>query len=544
MPFKLFKRNGGTQTVPVAVAAEDTAKQQTNTTLAPPVVVEEPKSSFDILRHSAPVEIPEHMAEQLPSYPDPTSLLSDRYAKNMLLVQTVISYANFQKDMADKKAKYLENVKIMDSLPDFEVLKESDSTTNAQQAAPLDKGKVANFDNEQFKKGDGETDTVVDTGIDLSAAEEEIPIDESQEPIPVQTFISLIPQTLENSRKAALDVSDKIKTLILPDLETCYSELESKRNELANVSKKDAKGVIKQQKAGVKLFSDLDTASKGSLEKVDLKKDPYLLSLSYNYELADLQKSMVNRRELLLSQQKAIEQKEAHVVALVKRKFGELGQLLVNWHTISIDFAISTGKVSDRMSPEITWDAFLNSNKGMLIVNDDIEDKKWMDNELQIGSPLLSDSIKPLYAGTVGLRTGTLSKEYNNFKAVITPSSYFYTFGDKKGSPNPDLALYLPDCELVTYTVPNGLEKKLSNTSATATGGGVNVHHKAMKTSKEGPYKFVLKGKDVSGIVGLKKKYRFRASSKEDYDQLISAISGVAIVDAEESADVISSDGE
>ncbi|KAK9447298.1 uncharacterized protein V1518DRAFT_421872 [Limtongia smithiae] len=301
-------------------------------------------------------------------------------------------------------------------------------------------------------------------------------------------FFALREQS-EATLNAAVECEKSIKLSVIPQVERLSHDVKEHIKGLRSNGLKDSKEVEKCRAATQKAIEALaqSTSSFGNFAvKPEAAKDPYVLWRTAMHDLdAQLLKENI-QWDSLLTIQKDFKTFESHIVQGIQQTFSLLSQFQITFWDAQRDASGAITNAFTAIPEDFEWSAFVESSKGILA--DPAAPKRTID---RITFPNKDhEATVALIEGVVQRKgTMTLSKTYNSAYYVVTPGKFLHQFASKDyvQNPDPELSLYLPDCNLG-----------------------------AAYSAESGKNKFKITGKDVLSTIGRKHTYEFKTATYED----------------------------
>ncbi|ODV87555.1 hypothetical protein CANARDRAFT_26943 [[Candida] arabinofermentans NRRL YB-2248] len=451
--------------------------------------------------------------------PDSTNLMVERYSKYLSLVKNLESFTDNYLVVLSASTKNHEKLKsknATEQIPNFESHPGSDVPVSGSTAA--------------VKRAETQDDVVMD----------------------VNNFMEALRMKIDFLHTNSQEAESAIKTQVLPEFKKLQEQILTRQKDFIQMSTKEQKELKKLTSASSKEMAKLDdsiqafeiTAERG---KVDYHRDPYLINRALLYHAEGQVQKENAHIDFLESNELTLKILESQIMEILKKIFNTLSNILSNYYGSQVNVFQELNTKLSSIPNDLEWEKFKQKNADHLVLSSSTDPgiENAMDqlslNGVSTGlsKPVFEpakNSLKrdidaityknkdhqatsPILEGILMKKGGHLSKKYTSAYYVITRSRYLLEFPSRAvDSYQPSLILYLPECFL-------------------------------KDENKDGKFKFIVQGKDISSmLIKTKKNYTFKASSSDEYltwFNVISEVSGLMHTNAEiRTASLIKSDDE
>lgn len=408
------------------------------------------------------------------NYPDSSNIINERYKKYAKLVKAIQQYIESYLEVSSLSRREFDHLKnkINTNMPNFESLNETTSTTNEL----------------------GEPSGTA--SIDATHSQQDL-----------NTFFVLMRQNINESVAKSTEFENKVKSQILAELHNLLKIIEKNKKEFSSISDDNSKELSKVKDSNYKVFEKLnnqinsfESVSPNEYKKSDYKKDPFLIKkqlLKYSTYQIKYENDLI---DVLSNNEKLLKSFETKLILDLKKIFKDFNALVSEYHQTAINSNSALSTSLTQIPDGMEWSNFVTKNKDCLITSSIDEDancsekyKKTISNVTFKNSshhltiPVIEGFLSRKESSKIGINL-IGNKNYSSNYCIISELGYFYEFESNNVLVNePNLILFISDCEIKNI-------------------------------SKDGMFRFYIKGKDASGMMMKpKKKYVFKASSDEDF---------------------------
>lgn len=435
--------------------------------------------------------------------PNSTSLLVERYDKYKRMVAAMIRFAEGYKGIADQNVKMnaeLSTQTLGKDLPTFDASPESTAAVS----------------------GSVQSDT---KGF--------------QENVDLNVFLYSFRKSIGQIHDSSLKLADDITKDVIPPMRALYTEIDDRQREFVSSSNRFAKETLQYRQKSkadlAKFHASLETfAAKTDASRLDYHNDPYLKKREVvNDTVVQVQKEN-SYVDFLEDSERSLKVFEAEIMVILQRSFDSLQKYITEYYGNKTGALQGTNAVFQAIPADKEWHNFESKNSKML-VSSHSKDEPDEDLAKAMKNVTISSLAKPVYTkhhndlkrsyedvkydgqhdpstepileGTLTKKEGSLTKTYGSYYYAITQSKYLLEFVPSAvDTAAPSLALYLPECTI--------------------------------KSEKEdAKFKFIIKGKDLSSRLQMRKKgYSFKASSDDEFQtwyNVLAEVSGQMKAEAE-----------
>lgn len=440
------------------------------------------------------------------TFPNSTNIIIERYQKYIKLIKTIEAYASGYCAVACASIKEYEtlNNTITTEMPNFESKDGSDTAVSGSVRVQSPQLGTAG-------------------AVDATIASDSHPIS-NEEKTDMNTVMYLMRQRLGQDYTNVVEMENKIRSHVLPDLRELLKSVEKKRSDCANISSSAERDLKQLRDASAKVSTKLDASVQDFERGVhaknssDYRKDPYLVKKSLLRDAVLQIKAENSRVEFLANAESSLRSFENRVLLELKRIFDSLTNIIDHTYGGILDNVRTLSTAIDNVSDDLQWGNFLIKNSKFLItanptdnmLAETMSNLSVTTNENPTADVILHNpykrslesvtfrnnthpSTKPVLEGILARKESKLgiTSKYNSYYFVVTPAGYFYGFPSRSiDSYQPNLILYIPDCET-----------------------------RNMCSAKSGEFKFSLRGKDLCGLsLKPKKNFVFKASSANEFE--------------------------
>lgn len=282
-----------------------------------------------------------------------------------------------------------------------------------------------------------------------------------------------------------------IKSSVLPPLDSLSSEIDKHYKMLRNQGQRGIREVEKSRQDTQRAIEHLGqvTSSYGS-RALGVHEDPYLLHRRVEAAIVDQVGRENTQAEAALSVQRSFAALEGHVISTIQTSLTSLDKFNEAYDRGEVEINHAVTSLFDNINMGEEWLTFAKANKAQLVPDQNYQ----RDPRNVTFANKDTQSTRPIVQGLLN-RKGTVLKNYSQSFYVLSAAGFLYQFKNgEEASGTPDLALFLPDCQI-------------------------------SRSSNDLVFKIV--GKDALKTISTRHKFVFRTNSPRELDTWFSAISRV-----------------